>query len=220
MAAGLLVAAAGLVAGACAWLAVSGRIDFEYLPPEIMDLLGRPTPEEEAKFRAAVRARDFRTAATSFAILGLASGGLIGLAAGARRNRGSAAVGLAAGLALGGVFGAAGGATGQFLSDGLQTTGLDSILRTMAASAGGFVVAAIGVGAGAAVASRRSAPLPAAVAAALIAGLVYPLLAAALFPAAPTDKPMPWDAGPLLVWAMLPAGLMGLAVGRAGRPCG
>lgn len=212
----VVTAAAGLVAGACAWLAVSRLIDFEYLPPEIMGLLGRPTPQQQATFDAAVRIRDYRNAAIAYATLGAAAGGLIGGAACLRRSK-TAVVGMIAGLAFGAICGAHGGAAGQFLVERLRTTPLDSILRTTAATATAFVMTGFGVGAAVAVTSRRAAPLVGAIAAALIAGLVYPVLVAALFPAVPTDKVVPWQAWPQLLWAMLPSALFGIAVGRTVR---
>lgn len=213
----VLLTVIGLVAGACAWFAISQRIDFEYLPPEIIGVMGRPTPEEQVRIYAAVRARDLRTAATSFAILGTALGSLIGLAVGLGRSKAAAVAGLASGLVAGAICGAAGGAAGQLLLGQLGRVKADPILRTTAAVEIAFAITGIGVGVAAGIASRRAAPLLVAVAAAFIGGLIYPLLAAALFPTLPTDKVVPWQDEPLLVWAMVPAGIIGLAVGRAAR---
>lgn len=173
------------------------------------------TPEQAAAEEAYLRKRDYTNTTLSLALFGLAAGAFLGIAAGMTREAAGAVIGLFCGASAGAAFGALGGAAEVYVYRlwGYRT---DPLFRAMAGQAIAFFLAGSGIGLGAGLPVRRALRIAAAAAAAgLLAGVIYPGLAAALFPISDTNSLVPEGTGPLLLWTLLPAGLMGLTAARA-----
>lgn len=212
----------GLLAGAVAFVAIARYGSYFQLPAHVERLLDRDelTRAEFDQIEDASRVRDYRNTALSVAILGGVAGGVLGLAAGLRRKTAAAAAGgLIGGVVLGAAFGGLGGLTELFAAYRLWPLDIERTFKTMAAHSTAFLIAGVGIGLGAGLAARRVRhSLGVVLAAALVAGLVYPGLAAFLFPVANTDLVVPDAFGPLLLWTVMPLALMGLALGRTRAP--
>jgi hypothetical protein len=213
-----LFLAIGVAAGVAAFVAI-GRYGASFqLPPEIRRLAAqeRPTLEEWALINAAEIKQTYQNTALSVAILGGVAGAFLGLAAGLRRRTFRASTGgMVGGVLLGAAFGAAGGLLELYVAYWLWPMDFERTFKTMATHSIAFLAIGAGIGLAAGLTARRvGASLGVILAASLIAGLVYPGLAAAMFPIANTDAVVPRTFGPLLLWTVMPLALMGLALGR------
>jgi len=213
----------GLVAGAVAFAGIGRYGNAFKLPPEVdrLNYIDQITHEEAARLEAAEILRSYQNTALSVAILGGVAGGILGLAVGLRRRTFAATGGgLIGGVLLGATFGGLGGLVEMYLGYRLWSLNFGPLdfertFKTMVTHSAAFLIAGVGIGLAAGFAARRVRhSLGVVLAAALIAGLVYPGLAAALFPVLHTDAVIPHEVGPLLLWTVMPVALMGLALGR------
>lgn len=208
----------GLLAGVTAFVAIGRYGNSFRLPPEVERLAWqeRISIEEAAILNEAEILQTYQNTALSVAILGGVAGGFLGFAAGLRRRTLTASTGgMVGGALLGAAFGAAGGLLELYVAYRLWPMDFEQTFKTMAAHSIAFLAIGAGIGLAAGLAARRvGASLGVVLAAALIAGLVYPGLAAAVFPVPNTDAVVPRTFGPLLLWTVMPLGLMGLALGR------
>jgi len=212
---------AGLAAGAIAFAAllVMSRYQlFFRLPDEVFPLLrqNRLSPEETAFVSSALRTQAYQNTALTVAVFGAIVGGLLGLASGgSRKSAFASSAGLGGGLIAGAGAGALGGLVDLFALERLWAMDFDHTYKAMVGHSSAFLIAGVGIGGTAGLAARQvTRTLGVVLAAALIAGLIYPGLAAALFPVLNTDAAIPDGRLALLLWMVLPAGLMGLAIGR------
>lgn len=214
--------AAGALAG---YIAFFGIRDFGYsfdLPEHLYPLLDkqRLTAEEADMLFAATVRREYQNTALQVAMLGAAAGCLLGLVEGlARRSIMATLIGCVGGMILGGLAGAAGGITDLYVLSWLWGMDFDITFKSMAAHSSAFLLPALGIAIVVGLTRRRLLPTVGVVlAAALLAGLIYPGLAAYLWPVENTNAAVPIvGTGPLLLWTMLPAMLISLAVARTGR---
>lgn len=213
-----LFLAIGLVAGGVAFLGIGLYGTAFRLPPDVDRLAYQDflTREDAAILMAAEELRAYQNTALSVAILGGVAGGILGLAAGLRRRTFAAtAGGLTGGVLLGSAFGGLGGLVELYLGNSLWPLEFERTFKTMATHSTAFLIAGVGIGLAAGLAARRVRhSLGVVLGAALIAGLVYPGVAAAAFPVSHTDAVVPREFGPLLLWTVMPIALMGLALGR------
>jgi uncharacterized membrane protein YjjP (DUF1212 family) len=215
--------AAGALAG---YIAFFGIRDFGFyfeIPAHLSPLLDKRelTVKEADMVLAALTRREYQNTALQVAMLGAAAGALLGLVEGlARRSILATLVGGAGGLLLGGLAGAAGGAIDLYVLSWLWGMDFDITFKSMAAHSVAFLLPALGIAIVVGLTRRRLLPTVGVVlAAALLAGLIYPGLAAYLWPVENTNAAVPIvGTGPLLLWTMLPAMLMSLAIARTGRP--
>ncbi len=208
----------GILAGTVACAAISRYGTAFGLPSEVELIRGQrmPTLEEERIIDAAERVQSYQNTVLSVAILGGVAGAALGLAVGLRsRTVTATAGGLIGGAILGAAFGAAGGFVELFAAYRLWEFDFARTFKTMMAHSAAFLISGVGIGLAAGLATRRVRhSLGVVLAAAFIAGLVYPGLAAAVFPISNTDAVVPGELGPLLMWTVMPVALMGLALGR------
>lgn len=219
-----LSTSAGLVAGLIAFAGILQAGWLVPLPSDVYELMvkaqdERLTHQENAYVDAALMSQFYYNTMLHVAIFGAAAGGLLGLWAGVTQRSASASfVGLVGGAIAGAVAGAVGGAVDLFAIDRLWYHDFEVTFKTMLGHSAAFLIAGIAIGTVAGlVIHKLASTLGVTLAAALIAGLIYPGLAAFLFPVLNTDVPVPYDPYnpvPLLVWTLLPTGLMGLALGR------
>jgi len=214
--------AAGALAG---YIAFVGIVEFAYvfqIPEHLTPLLSKRnlTQEEADTLYAAEVLRQYQNTALQVAILGAAAGCLLGFVEGlARRSILATLVGCVGGTVLGGLAGAAGGAIDLFVLSWLWGMNFDITFKSMAAHSMAFLLPALGIAIVIGLTRRRLLPtIGVVLGAALLAGLIYPGLAAYLWPVENTNAAVPIvGTGPLLLWTMLPAMLMGLAIARTSR---
>jgi hypothetical protein len=219
----------GATAGVVAFYGIGIFGESFRLPEEIIVLMSKERLTEE-EFAALTEARvtaSYQNTALSVAILGGVAGGLFGLAAGLPRGMFVATAGLFGGTLLGSLFGGMAGTVELFTAYQIWPIGVDSSYKAMATHSIAYLIVGVAIGIVAGLAVRRvRASLGVVLAAAVIAGLVYPGVAAHLFPIENTDAVVPpaallGDPGfspfrfaPLALWTLLPTALMGLALGR------
>jgi hypothetical protein len=214
--------AAGALAGFIAFFGIQEFGNLFQLPEQLWPLLYKEqlTQEETGLLVAASILRDYQNTALQVAILGAAAGGLLGLVEGlARRSAVASIVGCVGGMLLGGAAGALGGIVDLYALSRLWTMDFDITFKSMAAHSSAYLIAGIGIAIVVGLTRRRLFPtLGVVLAAALLAGLIYPGLAACLFPVENTDAAVPTvGVGPLMLWTMLPTVLIGLAIARTAR---
>lgn len=211
----------GLAAGAIAFAAMLMMSRYQLffgLPDEVFPLLKRDqlSPEEIAFVSSALRTQAYQNTALTVAVFGAVVGGLLGLSSGvSRKSPLGSSVGLLGGVVAGAGAGALGGLVDLFTLERLWSMDFDHTYKAMIGHSSAFLIAGVGIGGMAGLAAQQvTRTLGVVLAAALIAGLIYPGLAAALFPVLNTDAAVPDGRLALLLWTVLPAGLMGLAIGR------
>ncbi len=214
--------AAGALAGYIAFFGIRDFGSYFGLPEHLYPLLDKQelTPEEANLLSAAFMRREYQNTALQVAMLGAAAGALLGLVEGlARRSILATLIGGVGGLLLGGLAGAAGGAIDLYVLSWLWGMNFDITFKSMAAHSIAFLLPGLGIAIVVGLTRRRLLPTVGVVlAAALIAGLIYPGLAASIWPVPNTDAAVPMgEMGPLLLWTMLPTMLMALAIARTGR---
>ena len=215
--------AAGAIAGYVAFFGIREFGFLFQLPEHLIPLLDkqRLSPEEVDSLIAAETLLRYQNTAVQVAILGAAAGCLLGLVEGlARRSFRTTLIGGLGGMLLGGLAGAAGGIVDLYVLSRLWDMQFETIFKAMAAHSIAFLLVGLGMAIVVGLTRGRVVPTVGVVlAAALIAGLIYPGLAASIWPVPNTDAAVPLDAmGPLLLWTMLPTLLMALAIARTGRP--
>ncbi|MBA3313599.1 MAG: hypothetical protein M3552_15705 [Planctomycetota bacterium] len=211
--------AAGTLAGFIAFLGIQEFGYFFRLPVHLGPLLDKQelTQEEFKLLTAAAILRDYQNTALQVAILGAAAGGLLGLVEGlARRSLLATVIGCVGGILLGGIAGAVGGIADLYALTWLWGMEFDITFKSMAAHSVAFLLAGIGIALVVGLTrGRLFQTLGVVLAAALLAGLIYPGLAAYLWPIENTNAAVPTvGRGPLMLWTMLPAVLIGLAIAR------
>ena len=216
---------AGLAAGVLAFVVLLGmaRYGIAFRVPESVSRIEyreRLTSDELAIVREARRKQAYQNTALTVAVFGAVVAGLLGMAAGAsRKSILASSGGLFGGTVVGAGAGALGGVVDLYALEWLWPMAFDHSYKAMVGHSAAFLIAGIGIGAAAGLAARQVPQMLGVVlAAALIAGLIYPGVAAALFPEFNTDAAVPEGALALLLWMILPAGLMGLAIGRTHPP--
>lgn len=219
----------GATAGIVAFCGIGRYGESFRLPRDVVGLVDKERLTD-AEFAALTEARvvtNYRNTALSVAILGGVAGGLFGLAAGLTRGMFVATAGFVGGTLLGILFGGMAGTVELFAAYRIWPIGIDSSYKAMATHSIAYLIVGAAVGVAAGLAARRvRASLGVVLAAAVIAGLIYPGVAAHLFPVENTDAVVPpaflmGDAGfspfrfaPLVLWTLLPTALMGLGLGR------
>ncbi|MGC1272915.1 MAG: hypothetical protein WBC44_04355 [Planctomycetaceae bacterium] len=216
---------AGLAAGALAFVALfaMARNGLEFRVPEEIAVIREKRQlslEEAAMVVKAERKQAYQNTALTVAVFGAFVGGLLGMIAGvSRKSLFASSAGLFGGTVVGAGAGAVGGLVDLYALEWLWPMGFDHSYKAMVGHSAAFLIAGVGIGGAAGLAARQvPQTLGVVLAAALIAGLIYPGVAAALFPMLNTDAAIPEGALAQLLWLILPAGLMGLAMGRTRSP--
>lgn len=218
----------GLFAGLIAFVGILQVGWLIPLPIDVSELMikaqdERLTRQENDYVDAALTTQFYYNTMLHVAIFGAAAGGLLGFWAGVTRRSTSASfLGLIGGAIAGGIAGAVGGAVDLYAILELWHHDFEVTFKTMLGHSAAFLIAGVAIGTVAGLVIHKvPRSLAVTLSAALIAGLIYPGLAAFLFPVMNTDVPVPYDPYnpiPLLVWTLLPTGLMGLALGRINAP--
>lgn len=217
--------AAGLMGALGAWLLVEQFQLYDFFiapepPPELANR-SETDPELQAAEDELARIALYQNSALLLAVIGGCLGAFLGLAEGVLRHSiGSAALKLLTGAVLGAVFGAAGGLAQVFAGLRIERlTQLDPTFRTMAMHSIAWLIVGAGVGLAMLLPPRRLPGLVrgvlSAIAAGLVAGILYAPLAALLFPLNDADQAVPGGSGNRLLFIAVAAGLIGLALGRA-----
>lgn len=214
---------AGALAGYVAFFCIERFGYYFQIPAHLapLTLKERPTPEEVAILTEALQVREYQNTALQVAILGSIAGAFLGLVEGlARRSVLATLVGGVGGALLGGIAGAAGGVVDLYTLSWLWSMDFEMTFKSMTAHSIAYLLTGVGIAIVVGLTRRRLLPtLGVVLAAALLAGLIYPGVAAHFWPIENTDAavPMPiFERGPLLLWTMLPAVLIGLAIARTG----
>lgn len=212
--------AVGIVGGAHAWWAASELGQSFPLDPKVRPLLDKQTltPEEELRLGRAEMDKTLKNTALSLGIFGAIVAAFIGGVEGVLRRRILAALtGVVVGVLAGGGFGVLGGLADASIYDRLQPEGIDPTYLAIMMHGAAFVLAGLGVGVAAAVGARQWSKIFVIAAAGLVAGSLFPIVAAVILPVPNADVPLPVEPELLGLWMLLPAGLMGLAAGRTSK---
>lgn len=216
--------AAGLAAGVLAFAALftMARNGLEFRVPDEIAVIREKRQmsfEEAAMVVKAERKLAYQNTALTVAVFGAFAGGLLGMIAGvSRRSLFASSAGLFGGTVVGAGAGALGGLADLYALEWMWPMAFDHSYKAMVGHSAAFMIAGVGIGGAAGLAARQvPQTLGVVLAAALIAGLVYPGVAAVLFPVLNTDAAIPEGMLAQLLWLILPAGLMGMAMGRT-RP--
>lgn len=230
---------AGLAGGAAAWVMIARaapavierNIAFYQIPPALAARSGELAGGNSELASQTSRAElvvTYRKTATHLGLAGLAVAAVVGLAAGiARRSFAAAAIGLLVGALAGALLGVVGGLGEVWVGESVwpvarRVIGSDATFQAIAMHAVGWIFIGLAGALAVYAASRRSVSMPRvaghAGAAALIGSALYAVLAGLLFPMDRADLVIPAGDGNALVWAMLFAVLIALAVGRGSVP--
>jgi hypothetical protein len=226
----VVIAVVGVLAAMLAHFAISRTADVFHLPPEMTGLGGGNVPgaDDQARLIAAQRVLFYKHTALWLGSTGAILGALFGLVLGVFR-RSAAAVwrGTIGGMLLGGLFGAAAGPSAirveRWLNSQLASHEShlpDYQLIVLQAATWLVIGAGVGIGVGLGAPAKRFREAARSMLLCAIAGAVgstlYLTLAGILLPLADTTILMPNGAAEWLLWLVLPAAFMGLALGRKG----
>ena len=217
----LFMLGVGLLAGVAGGYAAGQYQTHFQMPPELQELPPMPSPEEDAKIRAAASEVHLKNRILMTGIIGLIFGGLLGLGLGWVRGSGKTMVlGLILGIVLGGLFGGMNGWTGILIWDHWETKQPDQLTyMAAAAQAGSWIVYGLGVGIGLGLLFKphlkSSLTLGTTLAGTgLLAGVLCPFLLAVVMPTVQADVPLPPQLEGRIFWASLATVLMAVAAGR------
>lgn len=226
----IVLAAVGVGAATLANVVIS-RIGVVFtLPPELARLgIGQiPGADDQRRITAGNLLLQYEHAALWLGTAAALTGGLFGLTLGLfRRSASAIGRGVICGALLGGACGAAAGPLAIYLDHTVhanmpegQLVVSDVHIMLMHGATWLTVGLGCGLGAGlgAAVKRRRTALAGMVVVgiASLLGGAVYPVVVAMTLPLSDPSLPVPEPGSGRLLWLALPAGLMGLALGRRG----
>jgi len=213
---------AALLAGAMVWGVVQGvhplfRVPKEFEAPSI-----GMRPEVYLANRRAQERNDRKHALSYVGLLGV----LLGTGLGAvrlstlSRPRWPVAIVAASGASGGAVGGLAGSRVQEYIAEHI---GQPELLHTVAAQGALWLPLGLALGLGLWLATGpRKSPRPelaAGIAAGLIAAVAYPIAVSLLAPAASTDHLLPLDRASQALWLLLSAGVFGIVLPLADRPC-
>jgi hypothetical protein len=221
----ILSMTAGIAGGvlACAAIILLEVFEIGALQPGDLPRVDDPrnmTAEQIVEFQAVVRTNEYLRTSLFVAAFGAAVGGVLGFVAGvARKSLRASSAGLLGGIVVGAMAGALGGMADLFALERLWPMEFDHTYKAMVGHTTAFLIAGVGIGGAAGLVARQlPQTLGVVLAAALIAGLVYPGIAAYFFPVLNTDAAVPDGFWSLLLWTILPALLMGIGIGRTHAP--
>ena len=184
-------------------------------------MMGRITmdtrKEMQSRLLAAERDADFKNSRLAIALLGLSLAGLTGLLVGLLcRSWPMSLVGLVAGIVFGGGLGWLGGMAGFLLDEKLFNL-LEDDFRSMLVHGAVFGTIAVAVSFTVVTALKQPAAifrfLAAAIPAAVLAAVLYPVSAAVLFTADRVDLTLPSGFGNRMCWSLMGALLIAGAIG-------
>ena len=206
----LLVVLGGLAGAAGSQVIYQVRELFQ-VAPERLGMPPRPPRIEREVFLCAVANH-----ALGFAGLGLLLCGAVGLVLGAHGgSTGLAVRGLLVGGGLGLLLGALGGASAFLAYESTVAAPVDAIFKAMLIHMPNWLLLAVAIAIAALAAGRSGLAAMKLLTSALIAGFLaaalYPLLALLLFPAANSDRPIPFQLGLRLLCFMLGGVVLGIA---------
>ena len=192
------------------------------IPEDVQKISTYASAKENARLQQAL---DKASQRITLVMLG-SMGGLLGLALGAAgglryRSLKRAVMGAVAGACMGALGAVLGGLLANLSGALVKSAGeTDSLLATSVTQMTvlGLLGAGIGIGMGAAVASKPSLGESTLFGflAGVLAGLLFPITTAVAFPMAVTDDLVPLDPIAQLVWVLLTALLLGLLLPMAG----
>ena len=227
----LLFGVVGIVAGLLGVFVIHGIGEVFRLPKELVALGigGPPGPEAQAKIVAGNAVLKYKHFALWFGVVGAMWAGLFGLIASRSGSSGnrlpSRVMVIVKAVVIGGVMGALGGLLSNFGDIQIQEntpagqlSAPEHWIFILHGITWLVVGAGVGLGAGTASAGNRFADIIlcsiVTASAGMLGGILYPLLAAFILPAADVTMPIPDDTSARLLWMELPALLIGLALGR------
>jgi hypothetical protein len=207
---------ASALLAAVAFLLIFWRYEQIFFAPEEITMMTQVTPEADAEMRR-VRAWNWMYGYALFG--GILSAALSATEGAARRSLIRLLAGLVVGALLGALFGWGAGYAASVIYSG-NFLEVDPMIRTMLFQACAWVVLGIGVGLATAAPAGSMRVIGKAVLGAVLGGLIsamlYPILAAYLFPTDHSDRVVPAGLGNRLFWVGLTSGLMGLLLGWQG----
>jgi hypothetical protein len=161
--------------------------------------------------------------AIGFGSLGLLMCGTLGLGLGALSGSPGAAVrSLLVGGILGLLCGAAGGAAAFLINEAFVVVPLDGLFKAMLIHLPNWLLLAAAIAAAAALLRQGRVPVQqlflSAIVAGFLAALLYPLLGLLLFPAASSDRPVPFEMGLRLLCFAIGGAVLGVGAARWLRP--
>ena len=227
----LLFGVAGILAGLLGVVAIHAIGEVFRLPKELVALGigGIPGPEAQAKIIAGNAVLKYKHYALWFGVVGAMWAGLFGLIASRSGSSGnrlpSRVMVIVKAVVIGGVMGALGGLLSNFGDIQIQEntpagqlSAPEHWIFILHGITWLVVGAGVGLGAGTASAGTRFSDIIlcsiVTASAGMLGGILYPLLAAFILPAADVTMPIPDDTSARLLWMELPALLIGLALGR------
>lgn len=187
--------------------------------PDSLTSLSDDSPEVRAAMRKAQQTADFQNAALGFGLFGAVLAGVLAAAHGAACESLSAAARcLTVGGLLGALLGACGGLARVVAQGQLDRTALDVTVRSTLSYAVALALTGLAAGLAIGISQRdRSAAWRSGLAGAsggLVAGALYPFLAAVLLPLESADQALPTGALNALFFAALSSLLIAGAVAR------
>lgn len=207
--------AAGIISGwlfglAADWFVIGDEFN-QYSPPY--------SGEIAVRFEAASERAARLNLVLGFGFCGCVAGAAIGWSAGLINGTwrsGLCSLGL--GVVLGGAFGALGGLLNRFASAQFTDHSQEAIFTAMKVHAAGWLLIALAIGLAVGLPTRRwktvLSCVGVAIAAAIIAVVLFPVLSSVLIPEAHPEIRIPDRAGVRLLWTTLSCGLIALALGR------
>lgn len=227
----LLFGVVGIVAGLLGVFVIHGIGEVFRLPKELaaLGIGGIPGPEAQAKIVAGNAVLKYKHFALWFGVVGAMWAGLFGLItsqSGSSGNRlPSRVIFIVKAVVLGAVIGALGGLISNFADIQIhknipagQLSAPEHWFFVLHGITWLVVGAGVGLGAGTGSAGNRFTDIilcsTVTASAGMLGGILYPLLAAFILPAADVTMPIPDDTSARLLWMELPALLIALALGR------
>ena len=204
----------GGLAGAAGSQVIFQVRDLFQVAPERLGMPPYPPALEREMLLCAVASH-----ALGFGLLGLVICGVLGLGLGALSGSPRAAAGsLLAGGILGLLAGAAGGVSALLIDDALLVVPLDGLFKAMLIHLPNWLLLAVAIAIAAVLFRQRRVPvqqlLVSAIVAGFLAALFYPLLGLILFPAATSDRPIPYEMGLRILCFALGGAVLGVGVAR------
>ena len=217
----LVMALIGAAAGGAGLYVTETYSEHFEIPDELKGLTANLSEEQTQKIDAASLKAEFQNTTLVIGVFGLALGGLLGLGTGwIEHSVAKSLLGLLLGGLLGGAAGAGAGFAGLWLSGWLEaSTQWDITLRTCVTHAAVWSIIGVGVGlaTGLLVAPRLKSTLKALgvlIGAGIVAGMLYPFLAAVLLPSGNPDRTIPDGLANRAFWALLASILLSIALGH------
>lgn len=157
--------------------------------------------------------------ALGFGLLGLVMCGVLGLGLGALSGSPGAAVRLPlVGGILGLLLGAVGGAAAYLINESLVVVPLDGLFKAILIHLPNWLLLAVAIAVAATLLGQRRVPAGqlflSAIVAGFLAALLYPLLGLLLFPAAASDRPIPFEMGLRVLCFALGGAVLGVGAAR------